>query len=353
MDIRASWRASIVLRSLASAALAIGLACAAADAACAETQLRVLLDRRDGTAAPFFAALSTGFFRQQALDVSSRLAGGSEDAIERLAKGEADLALADINAFIRFHDKSSGPRLKAVFVVFNRAPYALIARKSRGVAAIADMAGKTLGVAEGDLSIYFWPALARQNGVDLHKIKTEKIGSAVRGPMLSAGQIDATTGLSYGTALDLKDRGVPADDLMVFRFKDFGSDAYGQAVIADAGFADQHADAIAGFIRAMIAGIGFAAKQPAKAADLVAAQMDQPQRDLEYQRLRQVLRDNILTDEAARNGLGAMIQERFDRSMQQMATDYKLHKKPDMADIFDGSFLPPPDERKVDGRPTN
>ncbi|WP_409119894.1 ABC transporter substrate-binding protein, partial [Streptomyces acidiscabies] len=74
-------------------------------------------------------------------------------AIARVADGSSDFALVDINALIGFRDKPGAAPVKAVFVLFNQAPYAIIARKSRGIKALADMEGKNLGVAEGDLSI--------------------------------------------------------------------------------------------------------------------------------------------------------------------------------------------------------
>ena len=70
--------------------------------------------------------------------------------IARVAAGTSDFALVDINELIRFRDKPGAPPIKAVFVLFNKAPYAIIARKSRGIQALSDIDGKTLGVAEGD-----------------------------------------------------------------------------------------------------------------------------------------------------------------------------------------------------------
>ena len=61
----------------------------------------------------------------------------------------------------RDKDKRARRRIKAVFVLFNKAPYAIIARKSRGIRALTDIEGKTLGVAEGDLSVRLWPAVAQ------------------------------------------------------------------------------------------------------------------------------------------------------------------------------------------------
>ena len=316
--------------------------------AASASSVRVLLDRRpDGAAAPLLVAIGRGLFQAEKLDVSVKTAGGAPEALSLLAKGEGDIAVADINALIRFRDTPGAPDLKAVFVIFNRAAYAVIARKSRGVAALTDLPGKVLGVADGDLAIHLWPALARQNGIDPKLVKMEKIGSAVRGPMLSAGQVDATTGMSYGTAIDVRDRGVPADDLMVFRFADYGIDSYGQAVIVDAKFAAEHRDIVAGFVRGVIAGIRLAAKDPAKAVDAVLSQMDDGTRDLELERMKSVLHDNILTDDVRRNGLGGLRRDRFDRAVQQIAADHPFKKTPALPDIFDDSFLPPPASRQT------
>ena len=191
----------------------------------------------DASAAPFVLAASRGLFGAEGLAVTTNIASGSPEAIARVAAGASDFALVDINALIRFRDQADAPPVKAVFVLFNKSPYAIVARKSRGIHALADIEGKTLGVADGDLSIRLWPALARQNGIKLANVKLDQISAAVREPMLSAGQVDAVTGFSYLSAVNLRDRGVPADDLAVLRFSDYGCEAYGFAVIVNPAFA--------------------------------------------------------------------------------------------------------------------
>ncbi len=341
-------RRSVLSDLVAVACVATGFNVAWRGSAKSANVVRVLLDRRpDGAAAPFFVAQTRGLFLTEGVDVSAEAANGSQDAIERLARGDADIAIADFDALIRFRDGADAPQLKAIFIVFNRTPYVLVARKSRGVATLADMPGKTLGIAEGDLAIRLWPAVAKQNGIDLSQIKIERIAAAVRGPMLSAGQVDATTGLSYGTAIDLRDNGVPANDLMVFQFADYGCDSYGQAVIVSPQFLAEHADAASGFVRALIGGIKLTVKDPGKAIDAVLGQMDGGARDVELERLRTVLSDNVVTPEVRRAGLGTVDRQRFDASVQQIAVDHKFRKTPAMADIFDPSFLPPEAQRKI------
>ena len=286
-------------------------------------------------------AASRGLFGSEGLAVTTNIASGSPDAIARVAAGASDFALVDINVLIRFRDKAGAPPVKAVFVLFNKAPYAIIARKSRGIRALSDIEGKTLGVADGDFSIWFWPALAHQNGIKIASVKQAKFSPAVREPMLSAGQVDAVNGFSYLSGVNLRDRGVPADDLAVFRYADYGCEAYGFAVIVNPAFAAAKPEAVKGFLRAVIAGTHLAIKEPGRAVDEVVSRMDGGSRDLELERLRTVIRDNILTGEVKRNGIGGIDPARLERSIDQIAEDFKFQKRPSAADIFDDTFLPP------------
>ena len=225
----------VVLASLLGLCGTAGLSPAgAAEEARTSYAVQFSLDRPiDATAAPFLMAVSGGLFAAEGLGVTTNSAAGSPDAIERVAAGTSDFALVDINALMRFRDNQGAAPVKAVFVLFNKAPYAIVARKSRGVTALSDIEGKNLGIAEGDLSIRLWPAVTRLNGIKAANVKQNSISAAVREPMLSAGQIDAVTGFSYLSAINLRDRGIPADDLTVLKFADYGCEAYGFAVIVN------------------------------------------------------------------------------------------------------------------------
>jgi NitT/TauT family transport system substrate-binding protein len=324
-----------------------GLACFGAGASRAAGEIgqpmaiRFSLDRPiDAGAAPFVLATSKGLFASEGLMVTTDIAGGSPDAIARVAAGTSDFALVDLNALIRFRGEAGAPPIKAVFVLFNQAPYAIVARKSRGIRALSDIEGKTLGVAETDLSIRLWPALARQNGIKIASVTQTSMSAAVREPMLSAGQVDAVAGFSYLSAVNLRDRGIPADDLAVFRYADYGCEAYGFAVIVNPAFAAANPGAVKGFLRATIAGTHLAIREPGHAADAVVGQMDGGSRDLELERLRTLIHDNILTGEVKRNGVGGIDPARLERSIDQIAEDFKFSKRPTAADIFDDAFLP-------------
>ena len=178
-------------------------------------------------------------------------------------------------------------------------------------------------------------------------VKQSSISAAVREPMLSAGQIDAVTGFSYLSAINLKDRGVPADDLAVLKFADYGCEAYGFAVIVNPALAAAKPEAVKGFVRAVIGGMHLAVKDPGRAVAEVVSRMDGGSRDLELERLRAILHDNILTGEVKRNGIGGIDPVRFERSIDQLAEDFKFQKRPQASDVFDNSFLPPLNGRLI------
>ena len=325
-----------------------GVACLAArksratEAASEPVPIRLAFDRPlDASMAPFVLATSRGLFAAEGLSVASSFAQGSPETIALVASGEREMALVDLNELIRYRGRTDAPPVKAVFVLFNQSPYAIVARKSRGIHALSDIEGKTLGVAETDLSFHLWPALTRQNGIKASSVKIYKMSAAVREPILSAGQVDAVAGFSYLSAVNLRDRGVPADDLAVLRYADYGCAAYGFAIIVNPAFAAAKADAVRGFVRATIAGTLLAIRDPAPAANEVVKLMDDGASDLELARLNAVISDNILTGEVKRRGIGGIDAVRLERSIDQIAEDFKFHKRPTPADIFDDAFLPP------------
>lgn len=324
----------------------------AADERPAPIPIQFALERAiDGLAAPFVLATTRGLYRAENINVSTSIAAGSKDTIMRVASGACDMALADLNALARYRgsaeDRGDAQPVKAVFILLNRAPYAIIARKSRGVTSLASLEDKVLGVADGDLAIRLWPALARKNAIKLAAVKQERISAAVREPMLSAGQVDAVTGFSYMSAVNLRDRGVPAEDLAVFRFADFGSAAYGLAVIANPAFASTRPDAVKAFLRATTAATRLVIAHPGNAIDDVLTQMENGSRELELARLRAAIADNILTDDVRRDGLGSIDVARLDASLGEIGEDFTFRKPIAALDLFDPAFLPDPPGRKI------
>lgn len=312
----------------------------------AETAVRVTLDSRiEGPTAPLFAALDRGYFRNEQLTVTVEPGADSSEAIKRVAAGTSDIGTADINALIRFRDANPrGP--KAIFIIYNRPPFAIVARKSRGIEQPKDLEGKRIGAPASADSTTLWPVFAKASGIDLSKVGVENIGIPVREPMLAAGQIDAIA-VSVLTAFpNLKERGVPLSDLTVLRMAEHGVEAYGRTIIVNSKFAADQPEAVKAFLRAYLHGLRDTVKSPASAVEAVLKRNEDAKKAIELERLTMAIRDNIATSEVKENGYGEIDAARFARAMQQLLAAERIKSTPKLEDIFDASFLPDEKSRK-------
>jgi NitT/TauT family transport system substrate-binding protein len=308
----------------------------------AETAVRFTLDYKiEGPAAPFFLPLDKGYYKTEGLNVTIDPSAGSLETIERVASGVYDIGLADINSLIKFRDAKPGTPIKAIFMLYNRPPFAVIGRKSRGINKPQDLEGKTLGAPAADLAYAQWPIFVKANNIDASRVKIEKVGFPVREPMLAAGQVDAITGLSFSSFIDLKDKGAPVDDIAVMLMADYGVELYGSAIIVNSAFAAEHLEAIKGFLRAFVKGLKETVKQPSSAIGSVLKRNELARKNVELERLTMAINQNIVTPEVKVNGYGGIDDARFGRAVEQIAQSYKFKgAKPKLEDIFDSSFLP-------------
>ncbi len=233
-------------------------------------------------------------------------------------------------------------------MVYNRPPFSIVSRKSRGVLKPKDLEGHKLGAPAADGAFAQWKIFVQANGIDASKVTVENVGFPVREPMLAAGQVDAITGFSFSSYINLKDRGVPVDDIVVLLMADYGVNLYGNTIIVSPKFASEHPDAVKGFLRAFLRGLKDTVKDPASAVDSVIKRNDVAKKDVELERLKMALHDNILTPEVKQNGFGGVELARLDKSIDQIALTFDFKSKPKAADVFDPSFLPPAADRKVD-----
>lgn len=318
-------------------------------AAYAQTPVKFTLDWKfEGPAAPFVVAIDKGYFKAEGLDVTIDTAGGSLEPLNRLASGTYDIGFGDINSLIKFRDANPGTPIKAVFMVYNKPPFSIVGRKSRGVMKPKDLEGKKLGAPAPDGAYAQWKIFTQANGIDASKVTIENVGFPVREPMLAAGQVDAITGFSFSSYINLKDRGVPADDITVLLMADYGVNLYGNAIIVNPKFAAEKPEVVKKFLNAFLKGLKDTVKAPETAVDSVIKRNDVAKKDVELERLKMALKDNIVTPEVKANGFGGVDSARLDKSVDQIALTYEFkNPKPKGSDVFDASFLPAAADRKM------
>ncbi|MCJ8309011.1 MAG: ABC transporter substrate-binding protein [Hyphomicrobiales bacterium] len=294
----------------------------------------------EGPSAAYFAAVDNGHFSAEGMDVEIAAGKGSLDAIPKVATGAFPFGFADINSLIKFLDENPTAPVKAVMMVYDKPPFAVVGRASQGVSAPGDLEGKTLGAPPPDGAWAQFPAFASANGLDTSKIKVEPVGFPTREPMLAEGKVDAITGFSFSSYLNLVRLGVAEDDIKVILMADHGLSLYGNAIIVNTDYAAANGDKVTGFIRAVAKGWKDVIADPKAGVEMLAKRNPAADVALETRRLQLAIDGNVLTDYTSANGMGGIDGERMKKAMSQLAENYSFKNQPSIDKVFDASYLP-------------
>ena len=257
-----------------------------------------------------------------------------------MATGKFPIGFADINSLIKFLDKNPGAPVIAVMMIYDKPPFAVVGRASRGVSKPKDLEGKILGAPPPDGAWAQFPAFASANNLDISKIKVEPVGFPTREPMLKEGNVDAITGYSFSSFLNLVRLGVPENDIRVILMADHGLALYGNAIIVNTNFANKNSGKVTGFLRAVAKGWNDVISNPAAGAKMVAARNPAADIPLETRRLKLAIDANVVTKFTSSNGLGKIDRARMERALKQLSQNYKFDSAPNMGKIFTDSYLP-------------
>jgi len=311
-------------------------------------QVKFVLDWAiQGPQAPFIVALEKGYFAQEGLAVTVDRGYGSADAITKVASGAYHIGYGSIDALIEFNAKNPGNELVAVYVVLNRPPYAVVTLKEKGITSPKELEGKRIGAPEGDAARRLFPVFAKAVGIDPRKVEWVSVAPQLRETTLVKGEVDAVTGFEYTVVLNLRSLNVESERIVVFRYSDLGLPLYGNAIIVRKDFAQSHPDVVARFVRAVNRALKDVISNPAEAAELIKVRDPLVDKDLEYMRLTMALKNNVLTEEVGRLGLGAVDKSRLEQTIRVVAEAFGLPRVPSVDEVFTERFLPPLEERKA------
>jgi NitT/TauT family transport system substrate-binding protein len=310
------------------------------------TKVGVVLNfAADGGAAGFYHALERGYFRELGLDVSIEPSKGSADAITRAASQSSDIGIGDISTLVEFASRRPEIAPKAVFILHNRSPQAVIALKSSGIAKLADLQGRILGQGPADAASRMFPAVANIAGLDLSRIEIRQFSPQLRDTMLLTKQVDAVTGFDSTVLFNLKGNGVAVDDATVIYYADNGLDVYGNAVLANPAFLQAKPDAVKAFVRAAARGWRDAIADPKAAMESLGKHNNLAKLDIEGERLAWLGSHQIVTPTTRKEGIGAYDRDRLAQNIAQVGKAFGLTRIPEVAEIYDDRFLPPREER--------
>ena len=312
------------------------------------TPIKFQLDWRfEGPAALFLQPLAKGYFKQAGLDVAVDAGNGSGGAVTRVASGAYDLGFADLAALMEFHANNPDAPNKpvAVMMVYNNTPAAVFALKKSGIAKPADLTGKKLGAPVFDAGRRGFPVFQKANGVGA--VNWVSMDPPLRETMLMRGDVDAITGFSFTSLLNLEARGAKAADVLLMPYAEHGVKLYGNAIIASQKLLKENPGAIKAFLSAFAKGAKEVMANPTAAVDYVKQRDGIVNVPMEVRRLQMAIDHVIASPDARAEGFGQIVPSRLSLMASQVSDAYGTKTRVNPDAVWNGSFLPSKAELNV------
>jgi len=334
----------LFVQTLAAGALAAAIAPALAQT----TPIKFQLDWRfEGPAALFLTPAAKGYFKQAGLDVTIDAGNGSGGAVTRVASGTYDMGFADLAALMEFHANNPDAPNKpvAVMMVYNNTPASVMALKKSGIKAPADLNGKKLGAPVFDAGRRAFPIFQKANNIGA--VTWTAMDPPLRETMLARGDVDAITGFTFTSLLNLEARGVKAEDVTVLQYAENGVKLYGNVIIANPKLVRENPQAIKAFLSAFAKGAKEVMAKPEAAIADVKARDGIINTELETRRLKLAIDTVIASPDARAEGFGQVNPGRLSLMASQVSDAFGTKTRVNPDAVWNGSFLPAKAELNV------
>jgi NitT/TauT family transport system substrate-binding protein len=230
------------------------------------TTLKVALVSRTVFYAPVWVAERKGYFTAEGVEPRFEIFDNAEKINEVMRSGEAQIAIASVEALVA--DAFKGGKFRIVASVAQKPPHFIIARPH--IKTVTDLKGARFGVLslhEG--TTYFVQDIEQALGWTRGDIVIDAVGGApTRWKLLREGKIDA--GLQpFPLSYESEDAGFSN----LGRIATYVPDYEFTATFVDPAWASSHRQTVTGFLRALTRGQAAMAAEPDVAADVLVTEL--------------------------------------------------------------------------------
>ncbi len=283
----------------------------------------------------YYLGVERGFYRQAGLDLTINEGRGSGVAVQLVANGEDQFALADAGTVVAARAK--GAPVSVVMSLVGVSNLGVIARPDAGITNAQSLIGKKIAVTPGDALTQVFPALLAANKIDRDKVELVFMDAAAKPIAVLDGKTHALLGGIDDQAVTLEAKGMkPA----ILRFADWGANSQSVSVLTSLDMIKNKPDTVRRFVAATTRSWQAAMKEPEAAID--AAMKAKP--GMDRANLLAQLKASLGLIESAENkgkpfGWGS--EALWDQTMDLMKTYRELKTDVPTKAHYDYSFLAP------------
>jgi NitT/TauT family transport system substrate-binding protein len=204
-------------------------------------------------------AVEQGFFAEENLDVEIAPGGGGVDMEALMVQGDLQFIFGSLGDLPIARDR--GLNIRAVAGMDRVNNFGVVTAPGSGIEEPKDFEGKSVAMAATGGSTRLFYAFAKQNGVDISKVKVVTVEGPTTAALLS-GSVDAGTG---NTSINLIRAREIKPEVGFVAFKDWGVPAVGFGLSTTEEMIEKDPELVRRVVRAWLRGVEFTQENPEQA----------------------------------------------------------------------------------------
>lgn len=279
--------------------------------------------------APFYVAVERGYFAAEGIEVEFDYSFET-DGMKLVGAGELPFTVASGEQVVLA--RAQGLPVKYIAAWYQRFPIAVFSLKERGIAAPADLKGKTVGLPGFFGATYVgWRAFLKANGLSEQDVNAREIGFT-QVAAVQQGQVDAAVGYIVNEPIVLEQNGFPVNVFFVGEQVNLVANG----LVANERVLQERPALARAMLRAFLRGVKDTLDDPDAALRISAKYVEGLRPDDPIQ--KRVLQATIDLMRAER--LGASTAEGWDFTQQTLLEMGQIQSRRDPTEYFTNEFLP-------------